>query len=433
MKPARVLLVVVLVLAAVMAVGQQPARAAAFSYTTGFQVQNLSPTNDASVTITYYDSSGNGTPVSDTIPKGGSKTYFGNVPVPEGFDGSVVISSDQQVAAVVNILGNGGAAGASYVGTTQGATTLMLPLLMKGNSGYNTWFKVQNAGSADATITVQYSDGTTNSASGVKPNSSARFDQSQENHSAKVFSAIVTSTQPLAAAVIEESSTVMFAYSGFTSGCTNPVLPLINANNAGWVTGVQIQNVGSSDTTVTLSYVPSLAGTATDETQTIPAGQSRTFALAKFANGPKFIGSASVTANSANQPLVAMVNQLRGTSAGEAYGGFDPSQATSSVVLPLIMDRNSGYYTGFSVTNVGSAATSVNCTFTNTSYTASNPSLGPGQSLTVLQNGAVANKYVGSGTCTAGAGGKLVAVVNELGSNSTQDQFLVYEGISVSP
>ena len=112
------------------------------------------------------------------------------------------------------------------------------------------------------------------------------------------------------ATVIEESGTVMFAYSGFTGGSTNPVMPLINANNSGYVTGVQIQNIGSSDTDVTVTYTPSLLGTACSETQTVPAGQSATFALYAFndgsfsdcTGGATFVGSAQVTGNTTSQP-----------------------------------------------------------------------------------------------------------------------------------
>ncbi len=137
--------------------------------------------------------------------------------------------------------------------------------------------------------------------------------------------------------------------------------------------------------------------------------------------GQRFIGSAQVTSNSANQPLVVIVNQLLPNRNGESYSGFDPSLATNKVVMPLIMDRNSGYFTGFNVMNVGTTSTTVTCTFTGTSYTVTG-TLNQGQALTDLQSGKIANGYVGSGTCTASGSGKIVAVVNELGPSSTSDQ-----------
>lgn len=408
-----------------------------FSYTSGFQVQNLSG-SVANIVVTFYDAAGNvsGSGISDTIPANGSKNYYPLSQVASGFNGSAVVSSDQQVAAVVNVIGGNFAAAAAYVGFQQGATTQLIPLLMKNNSGFSTWFKLQNTGSATANATVTYSDGTSASAA-IAPGASATFDQSTEAHNAAVFAANITSNQPVAATIIQEDSKTLFAYNSFPAGVSNPVMPLVNANNSGYVTGIQVQNGGAASTNVTLSYTPSSAGTACTETQTIAPGQSATFALNAFAStvagencadGATFIGSAAVTANSGSQPLVAVVNQLLLGVNGEAYGAFDPAAATGTVVMPLIMDRNSGYYTGFNVVNVGAAATTVNCTFTGSAVTVGG-SLAAGQGLTAIQNNQIANGYVGSGTCTAASGGKVVAVVNELGSGAG-DQLLVYEGIT---
>jgi hypothetical protein len=238
---------------------------------------------------------------------------------------------------------------------------------------------------------------------------------------------------------MEENPSTMFAYSGVTGGVTNPVIPLVNANNSGYVTGIQIQNVGGSSTDVTLSYTHSAAGTDCAETQTVPAGQSKTFALAAFANGAnsncvagaRFVGSAQVTVNSASQSLIAVVNQLKSGVNGEAYGGFDPASATNTVVMPLIMDRNSNWFTGINIMNVGSGATTVTCSFTGTVYTLNTGSLAPGQAYTAIQKDQIASGYVGSGTCTAtNPGDKIVGVVNELNNVAAGDNLLVYEGVN---
>ena len=410
------------------------------TYNAGFQVQNLDTSNDATIQITFYNQDGSvANTVDDTIPAGGSKTYFPLDAVSDGFNGSVVISSDRDIRAIANVLGNGLDYGASYGGFTAGATTVYVPLLMRENSGYNTWFNVQNTGTSATTVNITYSDGVTASCTNLQPGAACTLDQSTEAHaSGWVGSAVVTATEPIAITVMEVGPTTLFAYSGFTSGSTDVAMPLINANNAGYVTGVQIMNLGSTDTEVTVSYTPSLQGTACTETKTIPAGQSETFALYAFATGADstctagetFIGSARITGNSANQDLVAIVNQLNsGANKGAAYEGFDPSSATATVVMPLIMDRNSNYWTGFSVANVGTVTTTVNCTFSNSSYTVSEE-LGPGEAMTALQNGEIADGYVGSATCTASAGGQIVGIVNELNSVLTGDAFLVYDAFN---
>jgi hypothetical protein len=125
------------------------------------------------------------------------------------------------------------------------------------------------------------------------------------------------------------------------------------------------------------------------------------------------------------------VNQLKPGVNGEAYGSFDPAAATDKVVLPLIMDRNYNWYTGFNVMNVGTSATTVTCTFTGgTSYTVNTGSLAPGQAYTAIQANQISSGYVGSGTCAAtNPTDKIVAVVNELNGVAAGDNLLVYEGI----
>jgi hypothetical protein len=420
-----------------------PVAATYFTYTTGFQIQNLE-SSAATVTIVFYNPNTSGgsaaaTISNDSIAASSSKTYFPLTAVASGFNGSAVVSSDKQVAAVVNVLGNNGVSSASYIGFSGGSTSLSIPLLMKGNYGFNTWFKVQNAGTGNASVTVTYTDGTTASAT-IQEGASATFDQATEAHNSAVFAGKITSDKPVVATIMEEDAATLFAYNAFTNGSTNPVMPLINANNYGILTGVQIQNAGSSATDVTVSYTPSTNGTACTETQNIPAGQSRTYALNAFAssnsgencaNGATFVGSARVTTNSSSQPLAVIVNQLKPAPSGfgESYDGFDPSTATNAIVMPLIMDRNYGFFTGFSVMNVGASSTTVNCAFTNSSYTES-ATLAPGSALTALQLNKLANGYVGSATCTAGSGAKIVGVVNELNENPGSDSLLVYEAIS---
>ncbi len=444
MKKARLIVASLIATAGIgMASGATPASATFFSYSAGIQVQNLSGST-ANIGISFYDSAGvvAGT-TSDAISGNSSKTYFPLNAVASGFNGSAIVSADQPVAAVVNVLGSGGVAAASYIGMQAGANSVQIPLLMKGNYGFNTWFKVQNVGSAATNITVNYTDGTNAAASNVAPGAAATFDQNTENHNATVFAATVSSSgQPLVASVIEESQSTMFAFNGFTGGSTNPVMPLINANNFGFITGVQIQNSGASATNVEVTYT-STGGATCTETQTIPANTSATFALGVFTTGTPagattncttgatFVGSARVTGNSASMPLNVIVNQLNNsTSAGEAYSGFDPSTLTNKVVMPLIMDRNYGYFTGFNIVNAGAAATNVTCTFTNSSVVV-NANLAAGAVLNDVQQNKMADGYVGSAICTGDAGAKLAAVVNELGTGSG-DQFLVYEAINTN-
>lgn len=455
MKYIRFMLVLVILVMAFGTFHGQVSAQYKYSYLTTINVQNLSGSQNT-VQFTYYHGTGsNGTPGTQAYQT--VITMLGNefkalttLPVPAGFRGSVVLSSSQPLAAVSNISGNNSVANASYVGSSAGATSVSIPLLMKSNYGYDTWFSVQNAGSGDATVNVKYSDGTTASKV-IKQGASEVFNQALESHAPKTFSGVVTSNQPVVVTVVEESSTVLFAYNGFTDTSTTPVMPLINENNYGYTSSITLFNSGGAATNVTVSYTPSVAGAACTETQTIPAGKSMTFVTNAFTStgtpvtttcvkGTRFIGSAAVTKNSASQPLVAVVNQHKLPTTGEAYGAFAPAKATPKVVFPLLMERNYGWFTSINIMNVGTTTVDIHCDLTNTSVKINRPGIKPGTMINEEQLNKIADKWLGSGTCyaykpgttTIDTSAKLVGVVNEL-LNGSNDTFMVYEGVNVAP
>jgi len=454
MKYLRVLLILAVLFTALGSFSGSVNAQYKFSYISTVNIQNLA-SSPATLTFTYYHGTGsNGTAgsVASTADLSLAANEFkavGTLTVSPGFKGSMVISSSAPVATVSNIHGNNYAANASYVGSGVGSTSVRIPLLMKGNYGYDTWFSLQNAGVNDATVTVNYSDGTVANST-IKAGASQVFNQATETHTAKVFSAVVTSNQPVVAAVIEESSSVLFAYNGFSGGSKRPVMPLINTNNYGYTTSAQIMNIGNQATNVTVAYTPKI-GTACTETLSIPAGSSMTFVTDAFktgsastsncAKGSRFVGSAAVTANSTEQDLVVVVNQHRLPINGEAYSGFDPAAATPKVVLPLLMDRNYGWFTSVNIMNVGNAPIKVFCDLTGTANDITVDNVQPNQLVNAEQLNAIANRWTGSGSCYAYKPGtttiepnaKIVGVVNQLLVGSAKDEFMVYEGINVAP
>ena len=431
---------------------------AAVTYTSGFQVQNLESTN-AAVSLEFYNQDGTlaVTPAPTyTVAGNGSKTFFPINDVSTGFNGSLVISSDKDIRAVSNLVGSGpGNYLAATNGFQAGSTTVSLPLVMCNNSGFDTFFNVQNAGSADATITINYvpgSNGTAGSETAViKPGAAKTFNQTTGSATRNcstladgtgkfIGSAKITSDQPIVAAVMQlntGSFKILMGYGGFTQGSSIVALPLVMANNSGFYTGIQVQNAGTSTTDVTITYAPNTAGTNNPvaETFSLAAGASKTVIQNGVGSSNnwntigKYIGGA-VVSNSGSQPLVAIVNQVRPSPAlGSAYEGFDPVTATSKISAPLIMANNSTYFTGIQVQNV-SLSSSVDVTITygpNTagSFAPANEvfTLQPAASKTVIQSGGAwgANKYIGSATVTAN--GSIVAIVNQLSLSVPGDQF----------
>jgi hypothetical protein len=416
-------------------------------WTSGFQVQNLSDSS-ATVVIAYYNQDGtkNVADASDTIPASSSKTYY-PIHANDGFNGSVVVSSDRPVVAIANTLGNSTQYAASTEGFSEGATSVMLPLIMRNNGGYYTWFNVQNTGSGAASVTVQYvpgSSGTghTSTPVSIPPGASYTFNQRDLTAIGSKFvgSAIVTSDQPVVATVMQVGETYknMMGYNGFTDGSGSVSLPLIMANNSGYFTGYQVQNVGSTSALVTITYGANLAGSFAPaaDTVTLAPDQSATFIQSGGQWTGTFVGSATITCS---EPVVAIVNQVKqtGTPLGTAYNGFDPALATDKVSAPLIMANNNGYYTGVQVMNVGSGTASITLdygpnvagSFAPASEVAT---IAPGNSYNSIQAGGAwgSNKYVGSITVTGGGGDQLVMIVNQIWPAASGDQFMTYNGFN---
>lgn len=428
------------------------ARAQSVPFTSGFQVQNLASVG-ATISMAFYAEGTNTAPVATvpaTITANGQVTYA-VLPsqVAAGFKGSAVISSDQKIAAIVNLISpslSNIELSSSYVGVTSGARQAALPLLFKDYFDINTFFSVQNVGQSSTTINVAYSNGQSDTAT-IPPGGSARFDQTTSTKLPAEFngSAIVTSTaSDIAAVVTQYSPTQSLTYNGFAAGTTNPILPLVNINNFGTNTGIALQNTGAAATDVTIEYTRSSDGFKCTERKNVPARGTRYFALNAFnagapeagttencPDGAAFVGSARVSANTGATELVAIVNQVTpATNKGGAYSSFNATTATNTAVFPLIMDRNFGFFTGISVQNVGTVPTTITCTYSGIATPQTSGNIAPGAAYVVVHNNALGNGYVGSARCVANAtGAKIVGIANQIGGG-TNDTLSVYEAVN---
>lgn len=442
------------------------------SYSSTVNITNVSNT-DGSTTMNFYNAAGNvQATINDTISAYETKWITTFPGLASGFDGSLVISSSVPLASMSMLSGKtaGGATKnyASYVGTSAGSDDVYVPLLMKNNFGYSTYFYVQNTSTSNVNVTINYSDGTSRNINGLAPNASVKIDNRLENHPVKSFSAVLNATGEIAVAVVEYSDgskgDQLYAYSGFATGSTNPIFPMVNENNYGYWTSVNIQNMGTASTTVTLTYSPSKAGVQCTETQTIPAGAKRDFATYAFAFSPPpsvtlttncrrfqtFIGGAVVTGNSNNQPLVGIVNQINmgnDPNKGGALMSLNPTTATDTVVFPYVRQWVGGqqWWSSWTIINVSGTSIApgdIRCRVTGSDNSGpvntviSNP--------TGLANGGawlkeffrnfpgVNNGFQGGAVCTTTSGKAIVGASNILadGAGIQIDSLAVYEGVN---
>jgi hypothetical protein len=442
---------------------------------TGFQVQNLG-SGTATVTVTYYNQADGSVAATQTesIAQGGSFTYFGStMKVAAGFKGSVVISADQPIAAISNVIGTltavGGSTQGSYNGFSAGATSINLPIIQRANAGIDTFVAVQNAGEVDANVSIAYTPGSfggqvignpgqTQTAT-IKKGQSFIFDQNPLTGLGSRFvgSATVTSTngQPIVATVSQVGqggSKALSIYDGFTAAAAAPtvLLPLIQSFNGPGQTfvGIQVQNAGTQTTKITLTFTPNTqTGCGTPPAVTsgdIVAGGAFTFLSGTAAFGGtntncRYVGSATVT-NSAAQNLVAVVNQLDavGTNkAGSSYEGFNPATATKNVSLPLLQANNSNIFSGIQIQNTTGTAANVTLTFSPSTVagcsalaakTQAVPANASVTLLTPLLVPTAGCRYVGSATLTSDQ--NVVAVVNQLQSPGSGDTLSTYNAFN---
>lgn len=457
-------------------IGVAMAQTPEVTYQTGIQIYNLSSV-EASIVATFYNSDGSIAASPGYTVTANSSITLWPLPAPDGFIGSVVIYSSGPLVSIANQHGYGAGyeIAASFEGASEGSQQVNLPLIMRYNGGVHplsTWLSVQNTGTADAEVRIDYyplpgkGNPDTEFAT-IKPGAAAVFDQRDNSDLGSLFvgSAVISSTNgvPLAAVVNQESTTdnwqVLMSYLGLKQGAPTIALPLIMSNNGFmslW-TGLQIQNVGTQPTTITISYSGNVAGVwnpaGPDVQQNVGPGESMNLNNdTLWSSGNRYVGSATATSSN-GQALQAIVNQHGNPHTawqGATYTGVDPNMATSKVVAPLIMSCNNTcdkLWTGFQVMNVDATrSTTVTVSFVpgpgyagKTDEVAVN--VGPGDSANFMQGeGDTANwdgsRWIGSAVITASDDVPIAVLVNSHWRNMPAgggDHFLTYGAFNVEP
>jgi len=302
-------------------------------------------------------------------------------------------------------------------------------LAQYSEGSWYTSYNMQNLGSNQADVSVTYykPDGTAIAGPSWKidPFGSVVWTQWEDTSlPAGQYSAVIESTEEIAVTTNQQllpTGATGFtpiapfsSYSGASAGSTQVTLPSIMHNWFGYYTEFYVQNVGSGDAHVNITYYPGEMDGATSgatgqtDSGTIPKFASKGFSQENMTNlaagsgiwAGRFLGSAVVTSD---QPVVVVVNQHNpGTYKLFTYNGFDVG--STSAGAPTYMKGHFGYYASLTIGNP-STTTDANVTIAYTAdSTYSKPVSEQGKTTTVnyvIKPGTALVRYDGP-TATAG-------------------------------
>lgn len=249
------------------------------TWNTVIVIQNTNLTQSANVTVDFTpDGLGNADSESETIDPGGT-WYLGQ----EGqgglgsqFFGSAVVTSNRDVAVVVNAGSTDGSGLIAYPTYVSGSAVVYLPGAMKnipslGDSYFTSLTIVNMGGSPNVEIEYQPLEGTAGAPYSIQVDTATTVDQRYDAAitSGKFRGTIkLTATGGTIAAMLnvrgDDASTGAFSYastySGFSSGESTFFTPYLlkSIPSAGyeWSTSILVQNLdpGGGDLTVNITY-----------------------------------------------------------------------------------------------------------------------------------------------------------------------------------
>jgi len=359
------------------------------TWVSGVTVANLT-SETATVAITFYNDSGGVALNYDggTIAGNGAKTYYiPNVSgLPTGFIGSAVVSSDKEVAAIVNTQFPSGTS-PTRVGTSTGvgspAQTVYASQLMKGYYGWNSYCAVQNTGSSAASVTATFYDDTGAVADtdthSIPAYASYIFDQETDSELSAGFNGSAKfegdASHPLAVVCnfyntgAAASSSQFHSYNGMGAGAQTLYVPRVVKDYYYYQSGLKVQNIGSAALTVNVEY--NIGGSTYNQTSpSIGVGQSwgpymgDESQLPATMAGVSGSGSAVITVNSPTSAkvIIATVNEDNRTNPagrGVTYEAALTADASTTMVFPQVTAEYYGFSSGIQVQKV--TAGTANC------------------------------------------------------------------------
>ncbi|HEY76439.1 MAG TPA: hypothetical protein G4O00_09705 [Thermoflexia bacterium] len=410
-------------------------------FNTAFRIQNLG-TQDANCVFSFYDANGNEVYSSGAlspIPAGESAYIYvpSDTTVADGQYAGVV-SCDQEVAAVVNFSDPDSGASYSGISGSEVATTLYAPGIYDNYYNYYSNVIVQNASGSTIDITLEiYEPGNstpvyTDTRTNVPANGFVVFEQEGLAQLAdnKFYSAKIIGTGNIAAVVNIYGrgpyDDQLYSYNPFSSGSTVAYAPVIMNNYYGYNTALVIQNMGTADANVKITY-----SDGTVKYTTIPPGaaDSRYTPLEGLATG--LLTGAKIESTN-GQPLAVLVNESTDKNRAASYSGF--TSGSTTVRAPIVMRRYYKYNTSITCQNIGTASATMSISYGGISGTTTSPSI-PVNGIHLFYQPAdslLSDGFIGSATITSTQ--PIVCVVNEDMNEAPErdqimDQLYAYNGI----
>ncbi|MGD2027844.1 MAG: hypothetical protein PVI99_08510, partial [Anaerolineales bacterium] len=287
-----------------------------YGYQSAFYVQNLDPSLDANLTIEFYDADGvftctyvDDSPIGPSVTRGywmgaisSADCEIGDPGFvdPTGWAGSAVITTTSGSSEIVAIgRPHLGAEVAAYNAFTAGGMVNYLPMLFRGQWGYNSAFYIQNISGNPANISVKFYDVAGNftceytDAVELPSNATRGYWTPALNcNDGNSFpgggwagsAEISTDVDVIAVGRPHLSSGQVVVYNAFTGGANEVYVPYNFRNWNGNQTALYIQNLGVSDATATITFYDEEDGYYCQMEQVVTPGSAGAIWLAALDN-----------------------------------------------------------------------------------------------------------------------------------------------------
>lgn len=385
-----------------------PAYQAAF--TSSVTYQNVG-TGTADVQFSFYPEN-NGTPivVNRQVPAGaGASLFIGGLnEINPGFNGSAVMSSNEPIlATLVQISADPAVKNRPLSnGFSSGASTILLPTVLKNQFSTTSRFSVQNVSSDAVNLTVKIYNADNPTAAPIVVNhnnlpagAAKYFDMgklsqiaaSSFNGSATVTAVVSgTSTPANIVGTVLEASTTGSGTSAFESvnGGSDTIYMATGLCNAfGASSAYAVQNVGTAAASVTVTY----SSGQTDTANIQPGAKNSFLACNKLPAGTST--AAIVTATQGGNPgSIVVIGKVFGSGNSTAWVGA--SEGAANIGLPYVRFTTSQWDNGtrqrgyLAIQNIGNSLAAGDVVIT---YRDLNGNIVGTHTLGALANGAKAN------------------------------------------